>query len=243
LATNDLLSSTIATYFLNDMFGSMVGPLWTWAGIPDRNAVLEHTFETMWNTNRGFALPRHVPSGFLGLRFSPQSDSRAPIDLLPHLMLNGTDLSSGNRMITSTIRWSQERPLFPDSGDFVRLASRDVTATAVTNSALSVYLCRTVRQQADGASYKCRRRLFRELRRTHGVGWARDRGSEREDPSLTSCGVVVISNDLGRPAPARGGRRYRRMLEDGRGWRAGHDPLRRSQPAEQCVRWCKRARR
>jgi len=222
LATKDLLSSTIATYFLNDMFGSMVGPLWTWAGIPDRNAVLEHTFETTWNQNRGFALPRHVPQGFLGLRFSPQSDSRAPVDLLPHLMLNGTDLSSGKRMITSTIRWGQERPLFPDSGDFVRLASRDVRlATAVTNSARFPFISPAGRFVSAGpmaASYQIIDGGYFENYGARTV-WELGRAIEdlnAEDPSLNIVPiVVVISNDLDADQPPRAsGGRCRRMLED-----------------------------
>lgn len=244
-ATKDLLSSTIATYFLNDMFGSMVGPVWTWAGIPDRNAVLERTFETMWRTNRGFALPRHVPAGFLGLRFSPQSDSRAPIDLLPHLMLNGTDLKSGKRMITSTIRWTQERPLFPDSGDFVRLASRDVRlATAVTNSARFPFISPAGRFVSAGpmgaTSYQIIDGGYFENYGARTV-WELARAIEdlnAEDPSLNVVPVVVVvSNDLDADQPPRAqGGRCRRMLEDTADDGAQvtircDDP----QPAERCV--------
>jgi hypothetical protein len=221
-ATKDLLSSTIATYFLNDMFGSMVGPLWTWAGIRDRNAVLEHTFETMWNENRGFALPRHLSPGFLGVRYAGQSDGRAPTELLPHLMLNGTDLSSGKRMITSTIRWSNERPLFPDSGDFVRLASRDVRlATAVTNSARFPFISpagRFVSAGPSGTSYQIIDGGYFENYGARTV-WELARAIEdlnAEDPSLNVVPiVVVVSNDLDADQPPRAYRgKCRRLLED-----------------------------
>lgn len=223
LATKDLLSSTIATYFLNDMFGSMVGPVWTLSGVPDRNAVLEHTFETMWDKNRGFALPAHVSNGFLGLRYASQSDSRMPVDLLPHLMLNGTDLSSGQRMITSTIRWSHERPLFPDSGDFVRLASRDVRlATAVTNSARFPFISPAGRFVSAGplrpTSYQIIDGGYFENYGARTV-WELGRAIEdlnADDPSLNVVPViVVVSNDLvADQMPRQKNGRCRKMLED-----------------------------
>ena len=222
-ATKDLLSATIATYFLNDMFGSMVGPLWTWAGIPDRNAVLEHTFETMWNGERGFALPRHVSAGFLGARFAAPGAGRTPIELLPHLLLNGTDLGSGKRMITSTIRWAQAQALFPDSGDFVRLASRDVRlSTAVTNSARFPFISpagRFVSAGPTGAtSYQIIDGGYFENYGARTV-WELGRAIEdlnAEDPSLNVVPiVVVVSNDLDADQPPRAkGGRCRRMLED-----------------------------
>ena len=223
IATKDLLSSTIATYFLNDMFGSMVGPLWTWAGVPDRNAVLENTFETMWDENPGFALPRYARPGFLSLRYSPQSDSRTPTDLLPHLMLNGTDVASGKRMITSTIRWSPTKALFPDSGDFVHLAARDIRlSTAVTNSARFPFISpagRFVDGGAAGAtSYQIIDGGYFENYGARTV-WELGRAIEdlnTADPSLNVVPiVVVISNDVEAEQPPRAaGGRCRRMLED-----------------------------
>jgi hypothetical protein len=239
------LSSTIATYFLNDLFGSMVGPVWTLSGVPDRNAVLEHTFETMWDENRGFALPHHASRGFLGLRYSPQSDSRMPVDLLPHLMLNGTDLSSGKRMITSTIRWSQERPLFPDSGDFVRLASRDVRlATAVTNSARFPFISPAGRFVSAGplrpTSYQIIDGGYFENYGARTV-WELGRAIEdlnADDPSLNVVPIiVVVSIDLDADqTPRLKDGRCRKMLEyraeDGAQVTIRCDePL----PAERCV--------
>jgi hypothetical protein len=223
LATKDLLSSTIATYFLNDMFASMVGPLWTWSGIPDRNAVLEHTFETVWNENRGFALPGKRQVGFLGLRNVAQGTGRVPADLLPHLMLNGTDVGSGKRMITSTIRWSQRQPLFPDSGDFVRLASRDVRlSTAVTNSARFPFISPAGRfvsaPPMKATSYQIIDGGYFENYGARTV-WELARAIEdlnAANPSLNVVPiVVVVSNDLEADQPPRRLRgECRRLLED-----------------------------
>jgi hypothetical protein len=222
-ATTDLLSATVATYFLNDMFGSMVGPLWTWAGVPDRNVALEQTFERMWVDNKGFAVPRHVPPGFLGLRFSPQSDSRMPVDLLPHLLLNGTDVGSGKRLITSTIRWTPQGSLFPDSGDFIRLASYDVRmATAVTNSARFPFISPAGRFVSAGpqgsTAYQIIDGGYFENYGARTV-WELARAIEdlnAEDPTLDVVPiVVVVSNDLDADQPPRAsGGACRTMLED-----------------------------
>ena len=245
LATKDLLSATISTYFLNDMFGSMIGPLWTWAGIPDRNAALEHTFERLWEQNKGFAAPRHVPPGFLALRFSPQSDSRMPVDLLPHLLLNGTDVGSGKRMITSTIRWSPQGALFPDSGDLIQLVSRDVRmATAVTNSARFPFISPAGRFVSAGPAGSTAYQIIDGgYFENYGArtAWEIARAIEdlnAQDPSLDVVPiVVVVSNDLDADQPPRKSEGVcRTMLEDvhanGTQVTIGCDDPR---PAERCV--------
>lgn len=222
-ATSDLLSGSIATYFLNDMFGSMVGPLWTWAGVPDRNAALEDTFDAMWEANRGFALPRNVSDGFLGLRFSPQSSSLTPVELLPHLLLNGTDLRSGKRLITSTIRSSAEQPLFADSGDFLAMVGHDIRmATAVTNSARFPFISPAGRFVSDeklgGAAYQIIDGGYFENYGARTV-WELARAIEElnaEDPTLNVVPVVVIiSNDVETDQPPRlYANSCRTMMED-----------------------------
>lgn len=222
-ATSDLLSGTIATYFLNDMFGSLVGPLWTWGGIPDRNTALEHTFERLWETNKGFALPRHVPEGFLALRYSPQSESRAPVELLPHLLLNGTDVVSGKRLITSTIRSPADKPLFADSGDFFAMTGRDIRmATAVTNSARFPFVSPAGRfvssKAAGGGAYQIIDGGYFENYGARTV-WELARAIEdlnAEDPTLNVVPVVVvISNDVEADQPPRAyANSCRTMLED-----------------------------
>jgi hypothetical protein len=221
IGTRDLLSGTIATYFLNDMMGSMVGPAWTWAGVPDRNAVLEGTFDQMWDNNRGFALPRHASNGFLGLRFSPQSESRMPVELLPHLLLNGTDVTTGRRLITSTMRWAARDPLFPDAGDFVRMTGRDVRlSTAVTNSARFPFVSPagrfvnassgTAHQIIDGGYFE-----------NYGARTVWELARAIDDLALSDPAfpvvpiVVVVSNDLDADqAPRHRGGKCRTMLED-----------------------------
>ena len=210
-ATRDLLSGSIATYFLNDMFGSMVGPLWTWAGVPDRNTALEDTFDATWESSKGFALPRHVPESFLGLRFSPQSDSRAPVDLLPHLLLNGTDVVSGKRLITSTIRSPADKQLFADSGDFLAMVGRDIRmATAVTNSARFPFVSPAGRfvssEEMGGGAFQIIDGGYFENYGARTV-WELARAIEElnaEDPTLNVVPmVVVISNDVETDQPPR----------------------------------------
>jgi hypothetical protein len=159
-------------------------------------------------------------------------------------MLNGTDLSSGKRMITSTIRWSNERPLFPDSGDFVRLVSRDVRlATAVTNSARFPFISpagRFVSAGPSGTSYQIIDGGYFENYGARTV-WELARAIEdlnAEDPSLNVVPiVVVVSNDLDADQPPRAYRgKCRRLLEDhaedgGQVTIRCDDP----QPAEHCV--------
>ncbi len=225
IGTSDLLAGTIATYFLNDMFGSMVGPMWTWARVPDRNAVLEHTFDDLWDGNRGFALPRHARSGFLGLRFSAQGESRMPVELLPHLLLNGTDVTTGRRLITSTMRWHARNPLFADAGDFVRMTTRDIElSTAVTNSARFPFVSPAGRfvNASTGTAHQIIDGGYFENYGARTV-WELARAIEalvEEDPSLNVVPiVVVVSNDLDADQPPRHVRgKCRPMLED-----AAHD--------------------
>jgi hypothetical protein len=221
-ATRDLLSGSIATYFLNDMFGSMVGPLWTWAGVPDRNTALEDTFDAMWAT-KGFALPRHVSDEFLGLRFSPQSESRAPVELLPHLLLNGTDVVSGKRLITSTIRSPADKQLFADSGDFLAMVGRDIRmSTAVTNSARFPFVSPAGRfvssAKMGGNAYQIIDGGYFENYGARTV-WELARAIEElnaEDPTLNVVPiVVVISNDVETDQPPRlYANACRTMMED-----------------------------
>jgi hypothetical protein len=219
-ATTDLLSATIATYFLNDMFGNMVGPLWHWAGVPDRNAALEGTFERMWDENAGFAVDGEP--GFLTVRYSPLAGSRIPLKMMPHFFLNGTDVGTGKRVITSTIRWTPEDPLFPDSADFIRLVSHDVSmATAVTNSARFPFISPAGRFMAEGPTPAAYQIIDGGYFENYGArtAWELARAIEDlndQDPTLGVVPVVVVvSNDLDADQPPRAyGGTCRTMLED-----------------------------
>jgi hypothetical protein len=219
-ATTDLLSATIATYFLNDMFGNLVGPLWHWAGVPDRNAALEGTFERMWDENEGFAV--NGQPGFLSVRYSPLPGSRIPLNLMPHFFLNGTDVGTGKRVITSTIRWTTDDPLFPDSADFIRLVSRDVSmATAVTNSARFPFISPAGRFTAEGPTPAAYQIIDGGYFENYGArtAWELARAIEDlndADPTLGVVPVVVVvSNDLDADqAPRAYGGVCRTMLED-----------------------------
>jgi Patatin-like phospholipase len=87
LARADLLSSTVARMFDND----------TLLGLPTRGQALEDAFEQFWGWDKGFAMRDLAHGGFLALRQGR--------DCLPHLILNGTDVETGNRLLTSTIRF------------------------------------------------------------------------------------------------------------------------------------------
>ena len=221
-ATTDLLSATIATYFLNDMFGNMVGPLWHWAGVPDRNAALEGTFERMWDENKGFAVNGEAP-GFLSVRYAPLEGSRIPLDLMPHFFLNGTDVGSGKRVITSTIRWSAQEPLFPDSADFISLVAHDINmATAVTNSARFPFISPAGRFVSEGPVQAAYQIIDGGYFENYGArtAWELARAIEDANAADPTLGVVpivvVVSNDLDADqAPRRSqGGTCRTMLED-----------------------------
>lgn len=177
----------------------------------------------MWEQNKGFAVSKDVASGFLGLRYSPQKGGRIPIDLLPHLLLNGTDVGSGKRVITSTIRWTPQDPLFPDSADFIGLVSHDIRmATAVTNSARFPFISPAGRFISAGASGSTAYQIIDGgYFENYGArtAWELARAIEdldAADPTLRVVPVVVVvSNDLDADQPPRAqGGECRTMLED-----------------------------
>jgi hypothetical protein len=207
LSTSDLLSATISTYFLSDMFGSLIGPAWTASGVPDRNAALELAFEHLWRTG-GFRLPEGVPSTLVGLH-DAMAQRRVGQASLAHLMLNGTDVTTGRRIVTSSIRTTADLDHFPDLGDFIKLTNRDVSlATAVTNSARFPFVSPAGRfssvtevrdyQIIDGGYFE-----------NYGArtAWELARAIEdlnAADPKLNVVPViVVVSNDLEADQPPR----------------------------------------
>lgn len=209
ISTKDLLSATISTYFLSDMFGSLVGPAWTFGNIPDRNAALETTFDALWKSSEGFRLPDDAPIGFLGIRQTDSRSDGASSLSLPHLMLNGTDVTSGERIITSSIRINADLELFPDSGDFFRLVSRDISlATAVTNSARFPFVSPAGRfaSPTEARDYQIIDGGYFE---NYGArtAWELARSIEdlnASDPSLNVVPIIVIvSNDLEADQPPR----------------------------------------
>ena len=211
LSTRDLLAATISTYFLSDMFGSLIGPLWTASGVPDRNAALELSFNLLWKD--GFSLPGGVPSTLAGLHAEMAQRRRGQADL-PHLLLNGSDVKTGRRILTSSIRTTADPGFFPDSSDFIKLTNRDISlATAVTNSARFPFVSPAGRfhsvterkdyQVIDGGYFE-----------NYGARTAWELARAIEDLNATDPGlnvvpvVVIVSNDLEAdqpPRPARSG--------------------------------------
>jgi hypothetical protein len=143
LATADFLAPSISRYFVTDwlrrfpLVGHVMG------NVRDRNSALEDTFARHW-TEAGWRGPDATPQdgGLLALQQSRSG--------LPHLLLNGVDLASGRRILTSTLSLNAtgvpppgkagcgraEQRIVPNSIDFFEEICTDVRpATAVMNSA------------------------------------------------------------------------------------------------------------
>lgn len=207
LSTSDLLSATISTYFLSDLFGSLIGPAWTASGVPDRNAALELAFDQLWRQG-GFRLPDGVPSSLVAF-YDEMARRRVGEASLAHLMLNGTDVTTGRRILTSSIRTTADIDHFPDSGDFIKLTNRDVSlATGVTNSARFPFVSPAGRFSSvtEGRDYQIIDGGYFE---NYGArtAWELARAIEdlnSADPTLNVVPVIVIvSNDLEADQPPR----------------------------------------
>ena len=140
---SDLLVASISTYFLNDTFRQLLRmlPFGTQARqlLPDRGVALERAFERAWADPEKLRIDENQISetGLIGLyQNSPRS--------MPHLLLNGTDVDSGRRIITSTIQFADDDDVFPNSEDLLTRVCKDIRAsTAVTNSARFPYISPT----------------------------------------------------------------------------------------------------
>lgn len=131
----DFLAPALATYFLTDSLRRFI-PDWFFRSVPSRAVALERGFERYWDAALPLKTSQPVNPGFLGLR--SQSFGRLDHNAarLPHLLLNGTDVKLGRRLITSTIGFGAADDLFADSDDLLGVLGGDVpAATAVTNSA------------------------------------------------------------------------------------------------------------
>ena len=89
LARGDLLASSAVRIFGTDPY----------IGLPLRGWSLTSAFERLWREKRGF----YIGSKKAGLVASQQARR-----CVPHLFLNGTDVASGGRLITSTIAFEGE---------------------------------------------------------------------------------------------------------------------------------------
>ena len=141
MAKSDLLSASITTYFLNDSVGLIATPIWVAFGLPDRAKALEAAFELHWRDDWLGGDGNAAAQATTGLIKLQQSDSG-----LPHLFLVGTDIETGRRLITSTIRFGPENDLFAASDDLLGIIGHDIpAATAVTNSARFPFISPTGR--------------------------------------------------------------------------------------------------
>jgi hypothetical protein len=142
MASRDFLAPVIATYFYTDVlrrtlpFAPFMAPFGR--DLPDRALALELAFEQYWTdvakTGNG--------SGILSLSAAATA---------PHLLLNGTDAKTGQRVITSTFRL--DRNSFPNADDLLDIVGHDMPlSTAVTNSARFPFVSPAGRFSASSAT-------------------------------------------------------------------------------------------
>ena len=118
LGRGDLLSSSIARMFTSDLL----------LGVPRRGPALARAFEHNWGRPNGFALGDYAERGLLAAR-----DGHG---CLPHLLLNGTDVDTGDRLLTSSVKFADHPELFPSAMDVLDGQQTDIPGSAaVLNSA------------------------------------------------------------------------------------------------------------
>ena len=129
LADADLLSPSVRAHFLSDplhrLFGALPQRIWTELGVSNRADALAGGFEQVWRHLGG---PTDEAPLFV-------EDAKTT---WPHLLLNGTDVQLGRRVITSTLRLGDSSAsIFTDADDLIGLlCGRNMRlAVAAMNSA------------------------------------------------------------------------------------------------------------
>jgi len=136
---HDFLAPTAASLIFPDLMQRFV----PYPIFPDRAAALEQSWERAW-ARAGLAPGAWTQRTFtaLGARDGPW---------IPVLLLNGTHVESGKRIITSSVR--VDGAAFPDAYDFYALVSGDVlVSTAALNSARFPYVSPAGTLLRDGAA-------------------------------------------------------------------------------------------
>jgi hypothetical protein len=138
--SRDFLGPLVGALLLPDLLQRFI-PV---SVFPDRAVALEKGFESAWPA-AGFPPKTWRGSAFTKLFASPSE----PRIVLPALLLNGTHVASGKRIITSTFKI--ENSAFLDAFDFFDLVKGDVgIATAVLNSARFSYVTPAGTMRRDG---------------------------------------------------------------------------------------------
>lgn len=191
----DLLAASIASYFLNDTLGALLAPAWVWLAVPDRAEALEGAFERHWQRHwlgNDDTATQQARQGFIAVR--------AGKPRLAHLMLLGTDVETGRRLITASIRFDPEDDLFAGADDLLAILGHDVPlATAVTNSARFPFIS-PAGVFHDSFSSKDRQIVDGGYFENYGARTAAElsqavtRISDQENWRLVPI-VVVVSND------------------------------------------------
>ena len=132
IGSADLLTASASRFFAVDLVRRL--PFWgyvvSWAN--ERNQVLQTTFEHHWTSvwKMDKAL---IQKGFLEMREG--CDAR-PGWYQTHLLLNGVDVQSGRRIVTSSLDLSRDPAFYPNVIDFFADFEHDISLSgAVMNSA------------------------------------------------------------------------------------------------------------
>src|SRR5262249_13697398 len=130
--SRDFLAPVVGSLLLPDLLQRFLPISAMGIPIPDRAAALEMGFERAWEV-AGFPSDTWRGRGFNSL-FKSANESE-----LPALLLNGTHVATGKRIITSSVKIQNSGLL--DTYDFFKLVDGDVwIATAVLNSARFTYV-------------------------------------------------------------------------------------------------------
>ena len=123
MLSQDFLGPTIAALLFPDLMHRFL-PL----GFPDRAKALEQSWERAWS-RAGFSEDLWKDRGFRALWGGKE--------FLPALLLNGTHVETGKRVITSNIDIAASPGVFRDAYDFYQLAPHGMEirpSTAAHNS-------------------------------------------------------------------------------------------------------------
>ncbi len=180
LARADLIPAVVSRMLTADML----------FGVPTRGWALSRSFERNWEWNEGF--------GFKGTRGAGIQAVQRSAPCQPHLLLNGTDVRTGSRVLTATLA-VDPRPGgtedFPDAIDAVGELGADVTASAaVLNSARFPLLSPPGRLQPQAAGAEASMVVDGGVFEGYGARTARELATALRGGGLKPI-VVMIRND------------------------------------------------
>lgn len=201
LGKADLLAASISSYIVNDTLRRFFG--YILSDMPNRSDNLEKAFERYWQNHIYNNKPNQESQlGFIQLYMKGNYK-------WPHLLLNGTDVDTGSRIITSTFKFKpkelctessdikSDQEIFFDSYDFIyEFNNKDIpSSAAVMNSARFPFL-------SPSGQFKDRNDIFRHLvdggyYDNYGASTALELAKKIEKINEKYVPIiVVISNDV-----------------------------------------------